>query len=382
MFTLRQYLFSVEDPYGLFRTLENIEFERDATGQIRYRIGNSAVSFPVRYNGERYALRCYFNPHRNLRRIYQAGYYERELFIYDAPPRGRWVDVVLIPWVEGEELTMVLLRALKELDKGSLATLSAQFDSLATALLQAPWAHGDLKPENIIVDNQGALQLIDRDGMFLPEMAGEQSPELGTAAYQHPLRTAELFDATLDDYSVALLSTALHALSLDPTLHARYGHREGLIIDSRHPAEDEALNEILHLFARNGLAVRYRIARTLLRRRPNTLLCRPLFELLGKPFASIEEPWPELFFSEEGLWGFRREDEVVIPPLYDEGYDFSEGVAAVRLGDYWHFIDPTGRVALHCPPCRGVKPFRNGYAILYTDEGDFRIDLAGNRFEF
>ena len=382
MFTLRQYLFSVEDPYGLFRTLDKLRFEHEPTGRIRYRIGNSAVTFPVRMEEKRYALRCYFHLHPNLRRIYGEAYHERELYIYDNPPHGRWVDVVLIPWVEGEELTCTLQRALERQDRTQLAELSERFDRLGVELLQAPWAHGDLKPENIIVDGAGELHLIDRDGMFLPEMAGEKSPELGTAAYQHPLRTAEDFDSTLDDFSVALLSTALHALSLDPTLHARYGHREGLLIDSRHPAEDAALREILHLFARKGLALRYRIARSLLRRRPNTLLCRPLIELLGKPFATITEPWPELYFSEEGLWGFRRGDEVVIPPLYDEGYDFSEGLAAVRLGEVWHFIDPAGRVVLTAPPCRSVKPFRQGRATIYTDEGDFRIDLAGNRFEF
>lgn len=52
--------------------------------------------------------------------------------------------------------------------------------------------------------------------MFLPVFAGEKSPELGTAAYQHPGRTAEDFDASIDDYSIATISTTLHALALEP----------------------------------------------------------------------------------------------------------------------------------------------------------------------
>ena len=59
----------------------------------------------------------------------------------------------------------------------------------------------DLKPENILLDESGTLRPVDFDAMFLPVFAGEKSPELGTAAYQHPGRTAEDFDASIDDYS-------------------------------------------------------------------------------------------------------------------------------------------------------------------------------------
>lgn len=382
MFTLRQYLFSLTDPFGLCRTLNDLELERDASGQIRYVVGNAAVTFPVRVGGKRHALRCYFRPSARLKRIYGEEYLERELFLYDAPPQGRWVDVALTQWIEGEELTIHIRKAAEAEDKARLAEISKRFDRMASMLLEAPWAHGDLKPENIIVDLNGELHLIDRDAMFLPEMAGERSSELGTAAYQHPQRTAEDFDATIDDFSVALISTALHALSLDPTLYKRYGGRDGLLLDPQHIPEDEVLKEILQLFEQQGLAIRYRIARSLLRRRPSTLLCRDLFLQLGTPFATNQTTIPELFFSAEGLWGFRTREGVVIPPLYDEGWDFSEGLAAVRLGSHWHFIDPTGQVVLHAPPCREIKPFHNGLATIYTDQECYRIDFTGRRFEF
>lgn len=381
MFTLRQYLFSVEDSYGLFRTLEDLRFEHDEAGRISYRIGNSAITFPVWHEGTKYALRCYFRPTEQLRRIYGEELLRRELFLYDAPPHGRWVDVVFTPWIEGEELGVVLRKAVAEHDKTTLQALSEQFDRLAIELLRAPWAHGDLKPENILVAPDGALHLIDRDAMFLPEMQGERSPELGTAAYQHPRRTAEDFNASMDDFSVALLSTALHALSLDPTLHERYAERDGLLIDTQHLETDEAFKEILHLFEAQGLAVRYRIARTLLRRGPSTLSAQPWFELLGKTFATAEDEVPELYFAREGLCGFRTEERVVIPPLFDDGRDFTEGLAAVQLGATWHFIDRRGTIVLSLPTGHSVKPFRSGRARVYTEDSMYEIDLAGNRFE-
>ena len=99
--------------------------------------------------------------------------------------------------------------------------------------------------------------------MYLPAFAGEASPELGTAAFQHPARTIRDFNASLDDYPAALISTALHALALDPTLYVRYPDADGLLFSPQQIRTDEALREAIALFEREGLAVQYRIARLL-----------------------------------------------------------------------------------------------------------------------
>ena len=153
-----------------------------------------------------------------------------------------------------------------------LAGLSAAFDTLAAAMVSDRTAHGDLKPENLIVDPAGALHPIDFDAAFLPAFAGEQSPELGTAAYQHPARTAADFDASLDDYPAALISTALHALRVDPALHDRYGPADGLLFTPRRIPDEAPYREALALFERHGMAAEYRIAR---------LLASPSLRLFG-----------------------------------------------------------------------------------------------------
>ncbi len=130
-----------------------------------------------------------------------------------------------------------------------------------------------------------------------------------------------------------------------------------------------------------GLAVRYRIARTLLRRGPSTLSAQPWLELLGKTLAPAEGEAPELYLAREGLSGFRTEERIVIPPMFDDGRDFTEGLAAVQLGATWHFIDRHGAIALSLPTGHSVKPFRSGRARVYTEDSMYEIDLAGNRFE-
>ena len=282
-----------------------------------------------------------------------------------------------------------------------------------------------------------------------------------TAAFQHPARTIRDFNASLDDYPAALISTALHALALDPTLYVRYPDADGLLFSPQQIRTDEALREAIALFEREGLAVQYRIARLLYAPTPRLF---GLPELLawaartgGPPCGGREgeettgntggdksgdtdggaERYPagntgcgadkhtgggtrgitgntgygrdkhtdgdtsggELFagkdgdvrndggavspelFVGNGLWGYRTPERIVIPPLYDCGFDFTEGLAAVRVGQAWHYIDIEGRTRIRCAGYEAVKPFRNGRAEVIRDGRRLEIDRAGREFE-
>lgn len=418
MFTLRQYLMTLDDPCGLTRTLGELDVCRDETGRPEFHVGNSAAVFRIRREGRIRTLRCYLRPQRHLREIYGDRLLERELYLYTSPESGVWVDVVLGEWIEGMNLHEAIAEAAVLRDTERLARLAAAFDRLAAGMVADDRAHGDLKPENILVDAAGHLHPIDLDAMYLPQFAGETSPELGTAAYQHPARTPADFNERLDDYPAALISTALHALAVDPTLWDRYGNPDMLLYDPRKIAADAALQETFCLFERAGMAGPYRIAQ---------LLQAPGLQLFGLPELLAEAAReavegqkrqvgglaekkgssgeqaggpaeekesvgkqadegsgtevPELF-AKSGRWGYRTAQRVVVPPLYDSGFDFSEGLAAVLLGRTWHFIDPGGRVRISCPGCRWVKPFRNGRAQAERDGRQFEIDRSGREFDF
>lgn len=400
MFTLRQYLMTLDDPCGLTRTLGELDVCRDETGRPEFHVGNSAAVFRIRREGRIRTLRCYLRPQRHLREIYGDRLLEKELYLYTSPESGVWVDVVLGEWIEGMNLHEAIAEAAVLRDTERLARLAAAFDRLAAGMVADDRAHGDLKPENILVDAAGHLHPIDLDAMYLPQFAGETSPELGTAAYQHPARTPADFNERLDDYPAALISTALHALAVDPTLWDRYGNPDMLLYDPRKIVADAALQETFCLFERAGMAGPYRIAQ---------LLQAPGLQLFGLPELLAEAarksaenpadsdpeevpdrkrtggtPDPEVpeLFAENGRWGYRTAQRVVVPPLYDSGFDFSEGLAAVLLGRTWHFIDPEGRVRISCPGCRWVKPFRNGRAQAERDGKRFEIDRSGGEFDF
>ena len=365
----------MSDTYGLTKTLGVIAICTTPNGEPIYHIGNNSIIFCIEHEGRRKMLKCYTRDKRNLRRIYGSKCLREELYIHHSNTQGEWVDVVLDDWIEGETLYRHILNNLGNTCK--IAAIAEKFDSLAHALLAEDWAHGDLKPENIMVTPEGELRLIDFDAMFLPEMAGETSDETGTATFQHPARNADYFDKSIDDYPIAIISTALHTIAADPSFSERHNIEEHILVQKDIIAGKSALyDEILGIFAREGMALQYRIAQLL---RSATPKLHGLGELLSYATKPTEEPASEelLLDNHNGLWGYRCGDKFTIPPIYDSGFDFSDGVAAVCIGGYHHYIDTAGRVVIKCPQYDAIKPFRNGRATVIEKGVRKEINLRG-----
>jgi hypothetical protein len=107
-------------------------------------------------------------------------------------------------------------------------------------------AHGDLQHGNVIVDESNSLRLVDLDGMYVPAMAGWKASELGHRHYQHPKRSADHFDAKLDNFSGLVIYLSLLALAEQPDLWKEF-HDENLIFiksDFENPRTSKLLGKI------------------------------------------------------------------------------------------------------------------------------------------
>ena len=124
-------------------------------------------------------------------------------------------------WIEGE--TMETYIADHYMDNYAMSMLCYRFCKMAAWLRSQPFAHGDIKPDNIMVRPDGTLTLVDYDGMFVPAMKGQKSPTIGTKDFSHPLRTIDDFDETIDDFALASIALSLKAISLNPSLLDEYG---------------------------------------------------------------------------------------------------------------------------------------------------------------
>ena len=107
-----------------------------------------------------------------------------------------------------------------------------RFCKMAAWLRSQPFAHGDIKPDNIMVRPDGNLTLVDYDGMFVPAMKGQKSPTIGTKDFSHPLRTVDDFDETIDDFALASIALSLKAISLKSSLLDEYGAADRLLFSA------------------------------------------------------------------------------------------------------------------------------------------------------
>lgn len=210
-----------------------------AGGRPEFVCGGSAVVFTVEVGGCLSMLKCFLRSGGYRRRIYDyiaetgpvtqvpARLFVDEMCVWDSAGRPRRTDVVVAPWVAGHTLGDAVRDAVLRGDSGALAALACGFVPLAQELVSAPWAHGDLKPDNVVVKPDGGMVLVDYDAMFVPSLAGLPAEELGTPGWQHPGRTAIHFDSRTDDYSIALLCVTLCAVAMDSSLW-REAVRSGL----------------------------------------------------------------------------------------------------------------------------------------------------------
>ena len=177
-------------------------------------------------------------------------YLDQELFVSSQSTTDEEFPAVVMDWIAGDTLDRYVQAHLS--DPNALRLLTFQFSRLASWLLSQPFAHGDLKPDNILVRPDGTLALVDYDGMFVPAMKGTSARELGSPDFRHPLRTPECFNDHIDDFPLVSILLSLKALSLSPALWQTYGAADRLLFsaaDYCDLASCPLLRELLTLFA-------------------------------------------------------------------------------------------------------------------------------------
>ncbi len=264
--TITQYISALEAAEDNLKTRGRLRLMKKKDGTPEMTSGNFAVVFKMQDNvsKEFFAMKCFIKEQNRRGECYRMiaeelskahssyithlEYLEDELFV--DVNGGTEFSVLLMDWVDGETLDVYLRRAVRNQDNYELQLLSYKFNQMVLWLLEQPFAHGDLKHDNILVDKGGNLKLVDYDGMFVPAMKGEQAREIGSPDYRHPNRTNTDFDGHIDDFTLVMLSLTLKALSCDKTLLKRYGAADRLLFsqkDYQNPEKSALLKELLSI---------------------------------------------------------------------------------------------------------------------------------------
>ena len=226
--------------------------------------GNFAVVFKMQnpQTGEMFALKCFTQDQDGRAEAYRQ--IETELRYVDSPyfislhyvDKGIWAGdydsafpVLLMPWVDGEPLDRHIA-ALVKTDPKRLHLVAYKFSVMASWLVNQPFAHGDIKPDNILVRADGSMVLVDYDGLFVPSMLGAPSREAGTPAFRHPNRPTMPFDERIDDFPLASINLSLYLIALKPGLLQKYGAKDRLLFtetDYQNLSQCKLLKDILAL---------------------------------------------------------------------------------------------------------------------------------------
>ena len=272
---ISEYVKAIQDAGDNLEELAHLTPVLDDHGEPYRSSGAFAVVFKMqdKSTGKYYALKCFTEEQEGRADAYRqiadeldmvdspyitsVKYIEKELFV-DCQCKEDEFPVLLMDWVEGE--TMEAYSAANYQNQSAMSMLCYRFGKMAAWLLTQSFAHGDIKPDNIIVRPDGSLTLVDYDGMFVPSMKGSKSPTIGTKDFCHPLRTVNDFDETIDDFSLASIALSLKAISMNSSLLASYGASDRLLFsenDYRNPASSKVISALQDLMCDKDFCTLY-----------------------------------------------------------------------------------------------------------------------------
>lgn len=353
-----EYIDSIEAGGELFSSLGSPCLVYDQQGEPVYSSGNFGVVFRVQRGEHTAALKCFTREQHGREAAYRKiaaempknspyivhhDYFSDEISVLLSGGRLSQFPVLVMDWVEGRTLEQTIVDCISRGDRATLAALSAEFDRMALWLLGSGIAHGDLKPENIIVTPDGGLKLVDYDGVYTPSMRGEDQREVGTEGCQHPLRSTMAFSPEIDHYPMALISFTLRVLAWSTDIYGMFGGGIGsttasgvLLFD---PSEliaghSAAYNFIIDTpFSKSALYAMLESSQPVL---------EGLEDALREPLTRHEMQLTP--FERNGLWGFCDLGDTELAPIYDRVLPFCEGYAAVAVRDRWGYVDTRGEL--------------------------------------
>ncbi len=273
--SISDYIEALRDAEDSLSELKDLRLVCDDQGHPIMSSGNFAVVFKMQApTGEYHALKCFLRDQEERSERYRMiaeelqyvqstylvkfRYLESELFVDVPNTGGEEYPVLLMDWIDGIPLDQYLKTIINKSYEKDL--LAYRFSLLARWLVTQTFAHGDLKPDNICVRDDGSLVLLDYDGMYVPALSGRKPLEQGSPHYRHPLRSTLPFDKHIDDYSLSLILLSLRAIAFERCLYYKYSSNEYLLFsekDQMNPYTSPAFKELNHLILRLGFIKTY-----------------------------------------------------------------------------------------------------------------------------
>ena len=361
---MSEYVRAIQDASSNLDKLAHLVPVLDDHGEPYRSSGAFAVVFKMKdeQTGKCYALKCFTEEQEGRAEAYRqiadeldmvdspyitsVKYMEKELFV-DSQCEEDEFPVLLMDWVDGE--TMETYIAANYQNQSAMLMLCYRFGKMAAWLRTQSFAHGDVKPDNIIVRPDGSLTLVDYDGMFVPSMKGSQSPTIGTRDFSHPLRTVDDFDETIDDFSLASIALSLKAISMKSTLLDIYGASDRLLFsenDYRNPSNSKVISALQELMCDKDFCTLYSLFMLALARKELSACSFRLFIGERPNITSVMDEDLSTKLTEEELkealideWGAKYSKDgrklLKVPRELSGAYSVKEGTRVICDEAFW-----------------------------------------------
>lgn len=259
---ISEYIEAIKAAKDNFEQLSYLRPVLDDDGLPVMTSGNFAVVFKMKDERDEklFAVKCFTKEQEGREEAYHqiteelknvsspyltsVRYLDKELFVDTDQTNETEFPVLLMDWVEGMTLDKYLFEICTSMmryhkdqwkymsGKYALQSLAFSFEKLGTWLKLQSFAHGDLKPDNILVQKNKSLVLVDYDGMYVPSMKGQRSRELGSLDFRHPQRTDKDFDENIDNFPIASILLSLEAIAYDADYFVNYGAPDRLLFSA------------------------------------------------------------------------------------------------------------------------------------------------------
>ena len=354
---ISEYVRAIQDASNNLDELAHLVPVQDDHGEPYRSSGAFAVVFKMKdeQTGKCYALKCFTEEQEGRAEAYRqiadelefvdssyitsVKYLDKEIFV-DSSCEEDEFPVLLMDWIDGE--TMENYIAENYQDNYAMAMLCYRFCKMAEWLRSQPFAHGDIKPDNIMVRPDGNLSLVDYDGMFVPTMKGQKSPTIGTKDFSHPLRTVDDFDETIDDFALASIALSLKVISMNSKLLDTYGASDRLLFsesDYRNPSSSKAISALQDLMCDKDFCTLYSLFMLALARKELSACSCRLFigekPILPQTIEDLsteitEDELKEAFIDERGV-KYSKDGRKLLeaPKELRGGYSVKEGTRII-----------------------------------------------------
>ena len=355
---MSEYVSAIQDASDNLDELAHLVPVLDNHGEPYRSSGAFAVVFKMKdeQTGKCYALKCFTEEQEGRAEAYRqiadelefvdssyitsVKYLDKEIFV-DSSCEEDEFPVLLMDWIDGE--TMENYIAENYQDNYAMAMLCYRFCKMAAWLRSQPFAHGDIKPDNIIVRPDGNLTLVDYDGMFVPAMKGQKSPTIGTKDFSHPLRTVDDFDETIDDFALASIALSLKAISMNSKLLDTYSASDRLLFsenDYRNPSNSKVISALQELMCDKDFCTLYSLFMLALARKELSACSFRLFigekpniiPVMNEDLSTetTEEELKEAFVDEWGVKYSKDGRKLLKAPQELKGcYSIKEGIRII-----------------------------------------------------